>query len=74
MKRPGRADSVGDDSTTQGNTQAEKSRFVHRVYTVFNAQQIDNIPPHPLNQTTTASSAVGWSISELERCRSRGSA
>lgn len=32
---------------------AAKSRFVHRVYTVFNAQQIDGIPPHTPSQHTT---------------------
>ncbi len=32
--------------TEQGNTDTEKSRFIHCVYTVFNAQQIDRIPPH----------------------------
>ena len=53
VKRPGRSDGAGDDGPAQGNTQGGKSRFVHRVYTVFNAEQIDNIPAHSPNQTTT---------------------
>src|SRR5271155_3523419 len=37
----------GDGSTANGNeADAEKSRLIHRVYTVFNAQQIERIPPH----------------------------
>ena len=32
---------------------AEKSRLIHRVYTVFNAQQIERIPPHAPKQHTT---------------------
>jgi antirestriction protein ArdC len=44
----------GDGSTANGNaTDAEKSRFIHRVYTVFNAQQIEGIPPHTPKQHTT---------------------
>jgi antirestriction protein ArdC len=35
------------------NARAEKSRFVHRVYTVFNAQQMDGIPTHVPTQHTT---------------------
>ena len=35
------------------NADAEKSRFIHRVYTVFNAQQIERIPPHIPKQHTT---------------------
>ncbi len=35
------------------NSDAEKSRFIHRVYTVFNARQIEDIPPHTPAQHTT---------------------
>jgi len=51
---PSRPDSTGDGSTPTGNnTDTEKSRFVHRVYTVFNAQQIDGIPLHTPKQHST---------------------
>ena len=53
MKGPSRSEGTGDESTAQGNAQPEKSRFVHRVCTVFNTQQIDNIPPHSPKQATT---------------------
>jgi antirestriction protein ArdC len=44
----------GDASTGNGDkVGAEKSRFIHRVYTVFNAQQIDGIPSHAPKQHTT---------------------
>ncbi len=44
---PSRPDGVGDGGDGTGNNaDKEKSRFVHRVYTVFNAQQIDGIPLH----------------------------
>src|SRR5271169_6317758 len=44
----------GDASTGNGNKAgAERSRFVHRVYTVFNARQIEGIPPHTPEQHTT---------------------
>ncbi len=39
----GGPDSNGNKSTA-GET-GDRSRFIHRVYTVFNAKQIDNIPP-----------------------------
>lgn len=51
---PSGPDGTGDGSTAMGNnTDAEKSRLVHRVYTVFNAQQIEHIPPHTPKQHTT---------------------
>src|SRR5580692_8666430 len=51
---PSTADASGDSSTVKGNkASAEKSRFIHRVYTVFNAQQMDGIPPHNPKQHTT---------------------
>ena len=53
VKQTARSDGAGDGSTAQGNTEAEKSRFIHRVYTVFNAQQIEHVPPHIPKQTTT---------------------
>jgi len=40
------SDKTQPGGTEQGNTDTEKSRFIHRVYTVFNAQQIERIPPH----------------------------
>jgi len=51
---PSRPDSAGDGSAGTGNNaETEKSRFVHRVYTIFNAQQIDGIPPHVPRQRST---------------------
>jgi antirestriction protein ArdC len=48
------SDGGGDAGTGNGNkVGAERSRFVHRVYTVFNAQQIEGIPPHTPEQHTT---------------------
>ena len=47
-----RTNEAGDANTTNNNASAEKSRYVHRVYTVFNAQQIDGIPPHEPKQHT----------------------
>ncbi len=48
------SDGSGDANAGNGNKAgAEKSRFVHRVYTVFNAQQIDGIPSHTPKQHTT---------------------
>ncbi len=45
--QPYRPDGSGDGSAANGNgADAEKSRLIHRVYTVFNAQQIDRIPRH----------------------------
>lgn len=40
---PGGSDSNGSKGTA--GEAADRSRFIHRVYTVFNAKQIDNIPP-----------------------------
>src|SRR5580704_9194487 len=52
--QPAPSDGRGDASTGNGNNAgAEKSRFIHRVYTVFNGQQIDGIPPHTPKQHTT---------------------
>lgn len=52
--QPSRPDGGGDGSTANGNAaDAEKSRLIHRVYTVFNAQQIERIPPHTPKQHTT---------------------
>ncbi len=49
-----RPDGAGDGSAGTGNNaDTEKSRFVHRVYNVFNAQQIDGIPPHVPRQRST---------------------
>ncbi len=48
------SDGLADGSIANGsNATAEKSRFIHRVYTVFNAQQMDGIPPHAPKQHTT---------------------
>ena len=43
---------VGEGNGATGSD-AEKSRLVHRVYTVFNAQQIERIPSHTPKQQTT---------------------
>ena len=52
--QPSASDGAGDSSTGDGNkASAEKSRFIHRVYTVFNAQQMDGIPAHNPKQHTT---------------------
>ena len=52
--QPSGPDGGGDGSTANGkNADAEKSRFIHRVYTVFNARQIEGIPPHTPEQHTT---------------------
>jgi antirestriction protein ArdC len=52
--QPSPSDGPGDASTGNGNNAgAEKSRFIHRVYTVFNGRQIDGIPPHTPKQHTT---------------------
>jgi antirestriction protein ArdC len=52
--QPSPSDAGGDAGTDSGNKAgAEKSRFIHRVYTVFNAQQIDGIPSHTPRQHTT---------------------
>ena len=40
------SDKTQPGGTEQGDADAQKSRFIHRVYTVFNAQQIEHIPPH----------------------------
>src|ERR1700683_567562 len=52
--RPSRPDVGADWSAANGsNSDAEKSRLIHRVYTVFNAQQIERIPAHAPAQRTT---------------------
>ena len=51
--QPSRPDGAADGSTAANNADAEKSRLIHRVYTVFNAQQIERIPPHTPKQHTT---------------------
>jgi len=52
--QPSRPDRGGDGNTANGNSaDAEKSRLIHRVYTVFNAQQIERIPPYTPKQHTT---------------------
>ncbi len=33
-----------DDSRAE----TDRTRYIHRVYTVFNARQIDNVPPYAL--------------------------
>src|SRR5580692_8184406 len=52
--QPARPDGGGDGSTANGsNADSEKSRLIHRVYTVFNAQQIEQIPQHTPKEHTT---------------------
>lgn len=41
-----------DGTRDQGATDSGKPQFIHRVYTVFNAAQIDRIPPHAPRQHT----------------------
>src|SRR5260370_42125338 len=56
--QPSRPDGAGEGSTAAGNdTDAAKSRLIHRVYTVFNAQQIERIPPDTPKQHTTFEAA-----------------
>lgn len=44
----------GNGEASNGNNiEPEKSRLVHRVYTVFNAEQIDRIPPHVAKERST---------------------
>lgn len=52
--QPSRPDGGGDGSTPSGdNADAQRSRLIHRVYTVFNAHQVERIPPHTPKQHTT---------------------
>ncbi len=52
--QPSPSDGGGNATTANGNgADIEKSRLIHRVYTVFNAQQIERIPPHTPKQHTT---------------------
>jgi antirestriction protein ArdC len=53
--RPSRPDGGrdGNNAANGSNSDSEKSRLIHRVYTVFNAQQIERIPPHTPTQHTT---------------------
>src|ERR1035441_10260081 len=56
--QPSRPAGAGDGSTAANNeTDAGKSRLIHRVYTVFNARQIERIPPHTPEQHTTFEAA-----------------
>jgi antirestriction protein ArdC len=48
-----RPDDAGGKVSTGANSDPQKSRLVHRVYTVFNALQIQRIPPHTPKQPTT---------------------
>jgi antirestriction protein ArdC len=43
----------GGDAAHGNKSDAEKSRLIHRVYTVFNAQQIERISPYTPKQHTT---------------------
>jgi len=52
--QPSPSDGRSDASTADSNNAGvAKSQFIHRVYTVFNAQQIDGIPLHTPKQHTT---------------------
>jgi antirestriction protein ArdC len=52
--QPSPPDGRSDPSTANSNDSGvAKSRFIHRVYTVFNAQQIDGIPQQAPKQHTT---------------------
>jgi antirestriction protein ArdC len=50
--QPSPPDGRSDASIAHNNASAAKSQFIHRVYTVFNAQQIDGIPLHTPKQHT----------------------
>src|ERR1700722_5277327 len=51
---PSQPDGAGEGGAASGNkADTDKSRFVHRVYTVFNAAQIDGIPLHTPKQHNT---------------------
>ena len=41
------------EASNGNNTESERSRLVHRVYTVFNAEQIDRVPPHVAKEHTS---------------------
>jgi antirestriction protein ArdC len=48
---PSQPDGAGEGGAPSGNkADTDKSRFVHRVYSVFNAEQIDGIPVHTPKQ------------------------
>ena len=51
--QPSRPNGSGEGTANGNNSDTEKSRLIHRVYTVFNAQQIERIPPHTPKQQTT---------------------
>jgi len=40
-----RAESPSRENKERAGEDGERSRIIHRVYTVFNAKQIDSIPP-----------------------------
>ena len=49
--RPHRPDDRGEGRTSTDNgTDRDKTHLIHRVYTVFNAQQMDGIPSYTLRQ------------------------
>ncbi len=49
--RPHRPDDRGEGRTSNGDgTDRDKTRLIHRVYTVFNAQQMDGIPAYAPRQ------------------------
>lgn len=62
--RPSAPDRDADSAAANSKDgRAEKSQFIHRVYTVFNAQQIDGIPPHnPKHHTTFEAVHAGEQI------------
>ena len=41
---------VSDPNRSDQDMDRDKTRLIHRVYTVFNAQQVDGIPPHTPKQ------------------------
>ena len=56
--QPFAADGSGDSRSGGGDkAAADKSRFIHRVYTVFNGQQIENIPPYVAKEHTSFEAA-----------------
>jgi antirestriction protein ArdC len=50
--KPAAEKNPADGSRDAGDADSAKPRLIHRVYTVFNAQQIDRIPPHTPKEHT----------------------
>jgi antirestriction protein ArdC len=61
--RSNERDAAPDQSGAESPTQETGQRLIHRIYTVFNAKQIDGIPEHqPKNRTPFEAVQVGERI------------